>query len=370
MTATFNDTASVPAVGAAPQASGADAAATALDAIASSWCRRNRPESMSTDWGQSLLAYGLLAAARSGNADAHEFLRRWLTYHLGAGVHVTYFVGSWSIGLLYPDVIELFPEFGSQLRSVATSVYEFILEKSIRNGRGVILHNVDLPHVYVDTVYFAVPVIAKLGRTLDRDDWRDDAMSQVRMHMRILRDPETGFSIHCEENRSGHRSEGAWARGNGWIAMTCGELLALLQHDSPERREIGEILVELATMLVPFQTPNGLWRTIIDDESAYEETSASAMFLFGLSRGRRYGVLPATFDEPIARCVAGLMKHVDADARFTGCSEGTWPGTIEYYKSLACGEFWWGTGAMLLALDEVLTTHRKPNTQSAQAKHP
>ncbi|MBC8145680.1 MAG: glycoside hydrolase family 88 protein [bacterium] len=316
---------------------------------------------MSTDWGQSLLAYGLLAAAECGNRDAHEYLRRWLTYHLGAGVHVTYFVGSWSIGLLYPDVIERFPEFAMPLRNVATAIDEHIRSKAIRNGRGVILHNVDLPHVYVDTVYYTAPVLAKLGRALGRDDWRDDAMSQLRAHMQILRDPSSGFSIHCEENLSGHRSSGAWARGNGWIAMTCGELLAELPHDSLERREIGAILIELATMLIPYQTDSGLWRTIINDPTSYEETSASAMFLFGLLRGRHHGVLPATFDEPIARCTEGLLRNIDDDGRFVGCSEGTWPGTIEYYKSLACGEWWWGTGALLLALRELIDT-RQPST--------
>jgi unsaturated rhamnogalacturonyl hydrolase len=329
-----------------------------IDTLADSWCRRNRPESMSTDWGQSLLAYGLLAAVRTtDNTAAREFLRRWLTYHLGAGVHVTYFVGSWSIGLLYPDVVEVYPELGFQLREVGARIYEFIRSKAIRNGRGVILHNVDLPHVYVDTVYYSAPVLAKLGRLLDRDDWRDDAMSQIRMHMQILRDPATGFSIHCQENLSEHRSEGPWARGNGWIAMTCGELLAELEHDSPERREVGEILLELSTALLPYQSPSGLWRTIITDAGAYEETSASAMFLFGMLRGRRFGVLPPSFDEPIDRCLSALLAQIDDEGRLMGCSEGTWPGTLEYYKGLACGEWWWGTGAMLLALREASQRH-------------
>jgi hypothetical protein len=44
---------------------------------------------------------------------------------------------------------------------------------------------------------------------------------------------------------------------------------------------------------------------------------------------------------------------VDKDFSFIGVSEGTWPGTIEYYKSLKQGEFWWGTGAYLLALSEM-----------------
>ena len=335
-----------------PPASLEAATSRAMHVVADSWCRRNRPESMSADWGQSLLAYGLLAAARAGNTSAREYLRRWLTYHLGAGVHVTYFVGSWSIALLYPEVIDEFPEYALQLRDLATRIDDVIRHKAIRNGRGVILHNVDLPHVYVDTVYYTAPALAKIGRALGRDDWRDEAMSQIRMHMEILRDAASGFSIHCKENLSGRRSEGAWARGNGWIAMTCGELLPHLPQDSLERHEIGSILLELSTSLLPYQTDGGLWRTIIDDVDAYEETSASAMFLFGMLRGRRCGVLPPAFDEPIERCTSALLRSIDDDGRFIGCSEGTWPGTIEYYKSLSCGEWWWGTGALLLALAE------------------
>ena len=327
------------------------AASDLIDIVASSWCRRNRPESMSTDWGQSLLAYGLLSAVRTtGNEDAREYLRRWLTYHLGAGVHVTYFVGSWSIGLLFPHVVEVFPEFELQLRHTAGRIYSFIGEKAIRNGRGVILHNVDLPHVYIDTIYYSAPVLGKIGQLLRSDDWHDDAMHQLRSHLEILRDRATGFSIHCEENLSGLRSEGAWGRGNGWVAMTCAELLACLPHGSMEWKEAGRILLDLMTALLPYQTEEGLWRTIVDDETAYVETSASAMYLFAMLEGIRHGALPRSFAVPAQRCAAALQACVDDDGRFTGTSEGTWPGTIDYYKSLSRGEWWWGTGAYLLAL--------------------
>lgn len=324
-----------------------------LDLVADSWCRRNRPESMNTDWGQSLLAYGLLETVRrTGNEQAREYLRRWLTYHLGAGVHVTYFVGSWSIGLLYPSVIELFPEFREPLRTTGQRIYDFILAKAIRNGGGVILHNVDLPHIYIDTIYYTAPVLAKLGAALGRTDWQRDALFQLRAHLEILRDPASGFSIHCQENLSEHRSEGAWARGNAWVAMTCAELLPHLRKGSKEWREVCKILSNLMTALLPYQTRNGLWRTIITDRTSYEETSASAMYLFAMRRALRNGWLPRTFEEPAERCARALRKHVDPEGRFTGCSEGTWPGTIEYYKSLSCGEWWWGTGGYLLALAE------------------
>ncbi len=327
--------------------------ATLIDRIADSWCARNRPESMNTDWGQSLLAYGLMKAVQAtGNANAREYLRRWLTYHLGAGVHPNYFVGSWSIGLLYPDVVELFPEFRYPLEGVAQRIDRFIRHKAIRNGDGVILHNVDLPHIYIDTIYYSAPILAKLGSTLRRDDWKSEALDQLREHLRILRDPATGLFIHCQENLSERRSEGAWGRGNGWVAMTCAELLPLLPGGSAERREISTILLEVLTRLLPYQTRGGLWRTILPDKTSYQETSASAMYLFAMLRGRQQGVLPATFDEAISRCQRGLRRYVTSDGKFEGTSEGTWPGTVEYYKSLACGEWWWGTGAYLLALAE------------------
>jgi unsaturated rhamnogalacturonyl hydrolase len=326
-----------------------------IDRLADSWCARNRPESMNTDWGQSLLAYGLMRAVeKTGNEAAREYLRRWLTYHLGAGVHVTYFVGSWSIGLLYPGLMKLFPEFEHALRDLADRIYMMIREKAIRNGHGIILHNVDLPHVYIDTIYYTLPVLAKLGPILDAgDEWKRDAMHQLRGHLVILNDIETGFSIHCQENLSELRSQGAWGRGNGWVAMTCAELLTVLEPESEERAEVEMILRDLVTLLLPLQTSGGLWRTILTDESSYEETSATAMFLFAMLRGRAEGVFGNEVDEPIKRALHGLTASIDSEGRLLGCSEGTWPGTIDYYKGLATGEWWWGTGAALLALAEI-----------------
>lgn len=306
---------------------------------------------MSTDWGQSLLAYGLLEAYRTtGSMHASEYLSRWLTYHLGAGVHVNYFVGSWSIGLLYPDIMAFSPVFAAPLQTVARTVYGFIKEKAIRNGAGLILHNIDLPHIYIDTVYYSAPILAKLGATLGHDDWTEDAMRQINGHLETLRDPATGFSIHCQENLSGRRSEGAWGRGNGWIAMTCAELIPFVAKNSPEGRRLRSILRDLVDRLLPLQTRGGLWRTILNDRSAYEEVSASAMFTYAMIRARRAGWLDAAVDDAIARGIRGLLRNIEPDGRVVGVSEGTWPGTVDYYKSLRRGEWWWGTGAVLLAL--------------------
>ncbi|MGE3800922.1 MAG: glycoside hydrolase family 88 protein [Candidatus Kapaibacterium sp.] len=330
-----------------------DSTLQTLNHLIDSWSERHRPESMSTDWGQAVLAYGMATAVRAtGNDNGREYMRRWLTYHLGAGVHLTYFVGSWGIGLLYPEIVEDFPEYKHELGDLADRLYDLILHKAIRNGQGVLLHNVDLPHIYIDTIYFSAPVLAKLAKTLGRDGWKPEALRQLRAHLEVLRDTESNFFIHCEQNLTGLRSEGAWGRGNGWVAMTCAELLPALDPDSEEFGVVSRILHSLSTHLLPLQTEKGLWRTLVNNSASYEETSASAMFLFGMIRGRRTGVLGGEFDEPIERGIAGISDFIDEKGVLLGSSEGTWPGTIEYYQGLDRGEWWWGTGAFLLALTE------------------
>jgi unsaturated rhamnogalacturonyl hydrolase len=267
-------------------------------------------------------------------------------------VNINYFCGSWSFGLLYPEIEKYFPEVQLQLRGTGEEIYDFIIHKALRNGDAVILHNIDLPNIYIDTVYYSSVVLAKLGTYLKRD-WKKEAIAQLQKHLAILKDGDKPFYIHCEENLGSKRSEGSWARGNGWIMMTCAELLPLLKPNSKEFTLIcEEIFLPLAAALETVQTKSGLWRTILDDSSAYEETSASAMYAFSLMRGRKLGILSKHFDKVIDNASIALSKHVDKEGKFIGVSEGTWPGTVKYYKSLDRGEWWWGTGPYLLAMTE------------------
>jgi unsaturated rhamnogalacturonyl hydrolase len=331
---------------------GIEDSARLLEQVSRSWIARYRAESQSTDWGQSLAMYGLLSGLRSHyDEKIHDYLRTWIRFHMNERLYVNYFCGSWSFALLYPDVMEFFPEVRLQLDETAERIYNFIMHKALRNGEGAILHNVDLPNIYIDTVYYSSVLLAKLGTYLNQP-WQDEAMKQIELHLTVLRDGTKPFYIHCEENLSGLRSQGSWARGNGWVMMTCAEIIPLLSEGSEHRMRLQKIFVTLSSAVMELQTTNGLWPTILDDESAYEETSASAMYLFALSRGRRIGVLDKSFDPGIAKAKLALSRMVDTDGKFVGASEGTWPGTVEYYKSLGRGEWWWGTGSYLLALSE------------------
>jgi unsaturated rhamnogalacturonyl hydrolase len=323
-----------------------------IELVSTSWTGRHRAESQSTDWGQTLAMYGLLSTLRNhDNPTVRKYLETWLRFHMNERLYVNYFCGSWSFGLLYPNVYNEFPEIQLQLRESAERIYSFIDRKALRNGEGIILHNVDLPNIYIDTVYYSGPILQKLGTFLGLP-WQEEAVGQIMLHLDRLQDGNKPFYIHCEENVGGRRSEGSWARGNGWVMMTMAEILPHLPKRSPEYKTLNGRFQELAVALAEHQTKNGLWRTIIDDKSSYEETSASAMYLFAYLRGRRVGIFGNEFDKTIESAYSGLAKYVDSNGVFSGSSEGTWPGTIEYYKSLSTGEWWWGVGAYLLALTE------------------
>lgn len=298
--------------------------------------------------------YGLLRGYEvDANPKVREYLRRWLAFHLAEGVPVNYFCGSWSFGLLYPIVLRKFPEFQLPLRATAKRIYEFILDKAVRNGQEILLHNIDLPNVYVDTVYYSAVVLSKIGPILDVP-WEDEAVKQIVLHLERLQDGEKPFFIHCEDNNTGNRSEGSWARGNGWVMMTLAEILPLLDKKTSRYKNLLAIFNQLAGAIVSLQTKNGLWRTILDDPEAYEEVSASAMFVFAFAKAHNAGLIrhhgPLKL---VTRGAVALRRSVDSIGRVTGVSEGTWPGTAEYYKSLSTGEWWWGTGAFLLAMSEL-----------------
>jgi unsaturated rhamnogalacturonyl hydrolase len=296
--------------------------------------------------------YGLLRSLKvNDDPVVRAYLHTWLGFHFAEGVPVNYFCGSWSIGLLLPEALELFPEFQIPIRATARRIHDFILRKALRNGEGILLHNVDLPNIYVDTVYYAAVTLSKVGPMLGLE-WEDDAVRQIVLHLDRLQDGEKPFFIHCEENVGGHRSEGSWARGNGWVMMTLAEIIPLLEKGSTRRKDLTIIFRELARALARFQTSTGLWRTIVDDKSSYEETSATAMYLYAYQRGRAERILGDEFDSVLRKGFRALGHTVDAKGRVIGVSEGTWPGTAAYYKSLATGEWWWGTGAFLLAMTE------------------
>ena len=100
-----------------------------------------------------------------------------------------------------------------------------------------------------------------------------------------------------------------WGRGVGWAAAGLTNTLLDLPQNHPKRRPLMESYLRLMAGLLPYQSPNGLWRQLIDYPDAWEETSGSAMFTYAMATGIRMGWLEASVYGPVLR--RGWLALVD-----------------------------------------------------------
>lgn len=158
-----------------------------------------------------------------------------------------------------------------------------------------------------------------------------------------------------------------WSRGNGWVLFSLSELMEVLPDEHEYFDGIVRFFNELVTGILKVQGDKGLWHQILDDDTTYEESSATAMFLCSVSRGIRKGYLNFELEDSGIRSVyaawEGLKKYcVDKHGNLYGVCQGSgFSFSRSYYRRLG-----WrfndthGIGIVLLAgvekmlLDEYL----------------
>jgi unsaturated rhamnogalacturonyl hydrolase len=129
---------------------------------------------------------------------------------------------------------------------------------------------------------------------------------------------ENGLFLHSED------SPFYWSRGNGWVAAGMSEMLISLPPNHPRREKILDSYRRMMASLLKYQSPEGLWRQVIDQEDFWNETSGTGMFTFAMVSGVRRGWLDATTYGPAARKAwLGLVANLDESANVREVCVGT-----------------------------------------------
>jgi rhamnogalacturonyl hydrolase YesR len=192
-----------------------------------------------------------------------------------------------------------------------------------------------------------------MGVLLDRPVYLDEAVRQVELHAAHLFDTEAGLYRHAEQAATGWRTSGYWGRGNGWMVMSCLELLEYLPKAHPGRERVLQLFQRHCRALLQAQDPRGLWHTVLERPDTYLETSCSAMFAYSFARGVALGFLERTYLDAARRTWRALQDKVDERGNVVGVSAGTGPGDVAQYNSIPTGSYPWGTGAFLLAATQM-----------------
>jgi unsaturated rhamnogalacturonyl hydrolase len=220
----------------------------------------------------------------------------------------------------------------------------------------IVYNSVNHQQLWDDTLMMSVLPLAKIGLVLNRPHYVEEAKRQFLLHTKYLSDPATGLWFHgwTFEGRH-HFARARWARGNSWVTIAIPEFIELLDLPATDalRLFLTETLKAQVQALAPLQAETGMWRTILDDATSYEEAAATAGFAYGILKGVRLGLLPPEYEAVGRRAALAVRQHINEAGELTQVSFGT-PvfNTLQEYKDIPLTSMPFGQSMALLALVE------------------
>jgi unsaturated rhamnogalacturonyl hydrolase len=209
----------------------------------------------------------------------------------------------------------------TNLRPLIDTYANWMSTQQFRLSDGTLARNTPLPNtIWLDDMYMGVPCFAQMALLTGDNRYFDDAIKQVLQFYSRMFVAQKGLYMHGWVQEQSPHPAFHWGRANGWALMATAELLTVLPRDYPQRTQVMNIFKAHAAGLRRVQATSGLWHQLLDRPDSYEETSASAMFVFALTRAINKGWLSRETWAPIVlRGWNGLKTKVNS----TGQVEGT-----------------------------------------------
>ena len=133
-----------------------------------------------------------------------------------------------------------------------------------------------------------------------------------------------------------HHGENApffWGRGNGWMAAGLAVVLSELPADHVYFNQISEGYETMMKSLIDYQAEDGMWRQLVNEPSAWKETSCTAMFGYAISVGVKRNILTKKeYETSYQKAWLALTEYVNKEGKITDVCVGTGQSTdINYY---------------------------------------
>lgn len=210
--------------------------------------------------------------------------------------------------------------------------------------------------IWADTLYMTVLFLGKMGVLLKRQDYTDEAIHQFLVHIKYLFDRGTGLWFHGWTFKGRHNfSRARWGRGNCWFTAGVVDFIEMVNPPKTTRDYLIDTLRAQVDGLTRYQSKKGMWRTLIDDLTSYEETSATAGFGYGILKGVRMGYLDQKYAVLGRRALKAVKTNIRPNGDVANVSIGT-PvyDDIDRYKALPCSPTSYGQALAILFLGEAL----------------
>ena len=319
------------------------------------------------DWPQGVGLYGLYKLQNFyGDNRYIDFFENWIQNNLAKGLP------SRNINTTTPylAIVNLLDALGKpEYEKMCLDQAEWLMNElpktrdhgfqhvttAIGDRNGIKLNDGE---IWADTLFMTVLFLNKMGHLYNRKDWIEESTRQMLVHIKYLYDKHTGLFYHgWSFNENSNFGGIFWCRGNSWFTYGVTEFLEESKDtlDPGVYNYIADTFRAQAEALRSLQAPDGLWHTVLTDDTSYEETSGSAAITAGILRGIKAGILDSSYEECAAKAVEGICSQVDKDGTVLNVSAGTGMGyDADHYKNIVIRPMAYGQSLTLIALCEAL----------------
>ncbi|MHA1229095.1 MAG: glycoside hydrolase family 88/105 protein [Candidatus Helarchaeota archaeon] len=303
-------------------------------------------------WGKGIMLEGLLYAYDSTNDKRYlDFVRYWTDQSIytqtndGVFSHGETTIGdSSAIGISVLYFYNLTND--SFYLDAAVKNMKYLLNIPPRTIDGGLSHRASNVELWIDTVYMVCPFLAKLGMILENDTLINEAVSQLLIHDKYLKDPKTSLYRHIWSQDGNYDDPNLWSRGIGWITAAISEVLYIIPNSHSNYSTLIKILQKSVHSISQYQDPSGLWHTIINDSNTQLETSCSTLFAYSIALALNNSWIEDEGNKSVAiKAFNAVINKVDPFGVVRGVSGGT--GWNSYNTPIYDRAISWGQGLFL-----------------------
>lgn len=336
-----------------------------------------RPDDLAWGWGPAVLLYGVdrFGGASALRSRVTAFVADYQAHHLARGLPKIDHPDRCPPALTalslaragdpsaLPNAEEVADYLRRERRNVLGAI-DHLGSRSLLRSLTLATGWLGLPtrhwahSIWLDSLFMYALFAAQWGTHTGDPALADFGLAQPAIFARVLQDPRTGLLRHAWDVEHARPIGSVWLRGNGWVAAAIVDLLDEAPASSPRRAELEAVLRPLAQGLLDAQDAAGLWPTLLDRPTSYQEASGAALAAYALAKGARLGVLPASARErarPTLRSLTARLRPRPSGASVTGTSVATnaWHLPALYTLTPRRDDVDWGVGSYLLLAHEL-----------------
>ena len=210
--------------------------------------------------------------------------------------------------------------------------------------------------IWGDDLYMSIPFMARMGALTGEQKYFDFSVKQVKLFNEYLYNPNNYLYFHCYYDNIGEHGVAFWSRCNGWVIMAQVELLKFLPEDHPGRQTVIDLLDRQIRGLARYQSASGMWHQLLDKTDSYLESSATAMFIYAISKGINEGWVDDRYAPIAIKGWKGLTQMITPDGQVKNICAGLniYNDLAGYYNHPAPVNDIHGLGVVLMAGSEVI----------------